>query len=170
MRRADLRQVVVMSAALAIGCAGRRSEEDPLKNTKSLVVRGHVSLYENGAFAVPRTSISLIPPGPSALELAGQLMGVRARQSFETSLKRAAESVYIVSEGTKLTFRAAEGLSAGASDAAAEIRGSAREGSTLLVDRGSKLGKTIVGESWKLAKNVWASGPEKSAAVVEAGA
>ena len=37
--------------------------DDPLKYSKKLVAEGHLSLYENGAFHVPNTSISLIPPG-----------------------------------------------------------------------------------------------------------
>ena len=69
--------------AMALGsCATADPADDPLKHTKKLVVEGHVSLYNNGAFNVPQTSIRLIPAGPSAWELVGELMGLRARQAF----------------------------------------------------------------------------------------
>src|SRR5690242_18123455 len=90
---------------ITTGCATTNVHEDPLRNTKKLVSEGHVSLYQNGAFRVPNTSISLMPPGPSTLELVTERAGMRARESFETSIQKAAESVYIVSEGTKLTYK-----------------------------------------------------------------
>ena len=54
---------------LCVGCTAPSG--DPLKHTKTLVLEGHRSLYNNGAFQVPNTSIRLIPAGPSALELDG---------------------------------------------------------------------------------------------------
>src|SRR3990172_5830008 len=98
------KQVLLLVSSLLLTFCATPPKDDPLKNTKKLVKEGHVSLYNNGAFRVPNTQISLIPAGPSALELAGEMAGIRARQSFETSVKRAADSVYIVSEGTKLSF------------------------------------------------------------------
>ena len=87
--------------------------DDPLKNTKKLAREGHLSLYRNGAFNVPSTSITLIPPAPSTYEFATELMGLRARESFLLALKRASESVYIVSEGAELTFSVAENIKIG---------------------------------------------------------
>ena len=87
------------------GCTPTTKEHpDPLKNTKKLVVEGHRDLYNNGAFEVPHTSIKLIPPGPSALDLAGELVGVRAKQSFLMSIKRASESVVVVADGMQLSY------------------------------------------------------------------
>ncbi len=150
------------------GCAttgGMR--EDPLKNTKKLVTEGHVSLYRNGAFRVPNTSISLIPAGPSALEFAGELAGMRARQSLETSIKNAADSVYVVSEGTKLTYRVSKSMSETTNAGADAIRKSSRENSTLLVERSSELGKNIIGKSWELSKKTFQSGDAVGGAISE---
>lgn len=140
---------------LITGCASTdplHKENDPLKYTEKLVRHGHVSLYQNGAFQVPKTSITLIPPGPDAIELAMELMGIRARQSFLLSLKRASESVYIVSEGTKLSYRLAKGIRKGTLNATNAIREFSRPHSTLLVYRSSDIGKQIFGNSWKLSQ------------------
>ena len=83
------RSVAVLIAAIVLGsCTTTETADDPLKHTKKLVVEGHVSLYNNGAFRVPQTSIRLIPSGPSAWELAGSLMGLRARQAFLLALSK----------------------------------------------------------------------------------
>src|SRR6185369_1380560 len=104
--------LIALLGIISAGCATTNVKDDPLQNTKKLVAEGHVSLYKNGAFRVPNTSISLIPPGPSALEFVQELSGMRARQSFETSVKKAADSVYVVSEGTKLTYNVSKDISA----------------------------------------------------------
>ena len=97
--------------AMALGsCATADPAADPLKHTKKLVVEGHVSLYNNGAFNVPQTSIRLIPAGPSVWEIVGELMGLRARQAFLLAISRAKESVTILSEGTTLSYHMAEGI------------------------------------------------------------
>jgi hypothetical protein len=89
--------MAVSAFGVFAGCATTQPD-DPLKHTKKLVWEGHRSLYNNGAFQVPNTTIRLIPAGPSALELAMELVGIRARQSFLLSLQRARDSVYIVAE------------------------------------------------------------------------
>ncbi|HTG01995.1 MAG TPA: hypothetical protein VK654_15550 [Nitrospirota bacterium] len=154
---------------LLISCASTGgTNNDPLKNTKKLAAEGHVSLYKNGAFQVPNTSISLIPPGPSTLQLVRELSGIRARQSFEEAVTRAAESVYIVSEGTKLTYRWANNIRTGSNEAADKIRKSSRENSMLLVYRSTDLGKSIVGKSWDLSGTVLASRGKAGDAIVRA--
>ena len=139
------------ACGLFAGCATMQPD-DPLKHTKKLVSEGHRSLYNNGAFQVPNTSIRLIPPGPSALELAMELVGIRARQSFLLSLQRARESVYIVSEGTQLTWRVGKGMHEATSQVASEIQQLSREGSTLLISRAAARGKNIIGKSWEFSK------------------
>ena len=137
------------------GCATKQTTLDPLQNTKKLIAEGHVSLYRNGAFQVPNTSISLIPPGPSTLEFVKELMGIRAKQSFLLSLEHAADSVYIVSEGTSLTFDLAKNIQGVSGTSADEIKKYTRENSRLLVYRSSDLGKSIVGKSWALSKRLY---------------
>lgn len=114
----------------------------------------------------PNTSITLIPAGPSAMDFALELGGMRARQSLETSLRNAADSVYIVSEGTKLTYRISKDMSDAANSGADAIRTRTRENSTLLVDRSSDLGKNIIGKSWDLSKETFQSAEQRGNAVI----
>ncbi len=150
----------------AAGCATTNAKDDPLKYTKKLVSEGHGSLYRNGAFQVPNTHISLIPPGPSTLEFVGELSGVRAKQSFETSVRNAADSVYVVSEGTKLTYKVAKNISRETNDRADSIRQFTRENSMLIVYRSSDLGKNIVGNSWDLSKETFIAGQRQGRAII----
>lgn len=151
---------------LGAGCATTGPKDDPLKYTKKLVVEGHASLYKNGAFQVPNTSIRLIPAGPSALEFAQELAGMRAKQSFEKSIKNAADAVYVVSEGTKLTYDFADNIRTGSNKAADAIRKFNRENSTLLVYRSTDLGKSIVGKSWDLSKETFLAGQRQGRAII----
>ena len=85
------------------------------------------------------------------MEFVGDLAGMRARQSMEKSIKNAADSVYIVTEGTKRTYSVAKSMSETTNAGADAIRKLTRENSTRLVDRSSDLGKNIVGKSWDIA-------------------
>jgi hypothetical protein len=143
--------MAVSAFGLLAGCATTQAD-DPLKHTKKLISEGHRSLYNNGAFQVPNTSIRLIPAGPSALELAMELVGIRARQSFLLSLQRARDSVYIVSEGTKRTWRVGKGMHEATGQAASEIQQLTRQGSTLLISRAAARSKDIIGKSWAFSK------------------
>ncbi len=147
--------LIALLGTTVFGCATTNGKDDPLRNTKKLVAEGHVSLYKNGAFQVPNTKISLIPAGPSTKEFVVELMGMRARQSFVKSLERAADSVYIVSEGTKLTYRLSKDIRAGGNTAADEIKKYTRENSTLIISRSSEVGKSIIGKSWDLSKTAF---------------
>ncbi len=149
--------------AVLTGCAARTA--DPLQNTKKLATEGHVSLYQNGTFQVPNTSISLIPPGPSTREFVGELMGLRASQSFTMSVEHAAQSVYVVSEGAKLTYRLAKDINAASNTGADAIQQYSRDNTTLLVYRSSALGKNIVGKSWDLSKATLRSGENIDASI-----
>lgn len=90
---------------LLFSCASQPTV-DPLQNTKKLVAEGHATLYHNGAFEVPMTTIHLIPPGPDALDLALELAGVRASQSFQESLKHARESADFAKAGVQKSLAA----------------------------------------------------------------
>ncbi len=152
--RSNKSSLLLLFAVVATGvngCATTNGTGDPLGNTKKLVTEGHVSLYRNGAFQVPNTSISVIPPGPGTMDLIAELTGSRARQSFEISIKHAADSVYIVTEGTRVTYGLSKKISSGSNKAADEIRKLSRENSTLLVYRSTEIGKSIVGKSWDLS-------------------
>jgi len=128
--------------------------QDPLKNTKQLVVKGHKSLYENGAFHIPNTSMSLIPAGPSAWEFAKELGGVRAGQALSTSLKNARDSVTVVSVGTKKTYEFSEDIYDGGNEFASWVTDHSRPGSMLLMSRAYPDAKYIVGSSWQAAASL----------------
>lgn len=135
-----------------VSCAGK--QHDPLQNTRKLIKEGHASLYHNGAFRVPRSSIYLIPPAPETTELVLEMAGLRARQAFLRSLKQAAESVYIVSEGSKLTFKTSGSIRDAGHETAEFIRTHSREGSIWLLNRSWARGKDLIGESWSFSHRI----------------
>ena len=110
MKQLIIRVVLSLTVLAVLSACASTGKNDPLNNTKQLVNRGHKSLYENGAFHVPNTSMSLIPAGPSAIEFAKELAGVKAPQALFTSLKNARESVTVVSVGTQKTYEISEGI------------------------------------------------------------
>lgn len=147
------RALIVLTLMATLSCAAKSN--DPLKNTRQLVKEGHADLYHNGAFNVPNTSIYLIEPGPTAWEFVKELAGLRAVQSLRVSLKKASESVYIVSKGTDLTFRIAKAEKKAGSDAADYIRNHTRPGATLIMDRSIGQGMDIVGDSYTFSKELF---------------
>lgn len=153
--------------ALFLASCATTPKDDPLKYTKKLAAEGHLSLYRNGAFKVPNTKITLIPAGPSAIELTRELMGIRARESFVTAVENAADSVYIVSEGTKTSFSLAKGVQEGGNRVSDEIKGRSREGSTLLIYRSSEYGKGIIGNSWELSKETFRNREKTGDRIIE---
>ena len=95
---------LILFSFVLSACNTTGTKEDPLKNTRKLIKQGHASLYNNGAFKVPNTEIKLIPAGDSAQQVAFEMMGMKARQSFLTSIKNAADSVYLVPTGSQLSL------------------------------------------------------------------
>ena len=120
--------IVLACCALAACAHDPQTEQDPLHNTKKLAAEGHATLYHNGAFQVPMTTIHLIPPGPSALEFAAELAGMRARQSFLESVKHARESADLAKAGVERSVSAAGAINRGAETVARETRGITRLG------------------------------------------
>lgn len=124
------------------------TKEDPLKNTKKLVKEGHTSLYKNGAFQLPSTQLYLVPPGPGPVELASDLMGVKAKASFRLALQAAKDSVEVVSIGTKYTFEMAKAQSEAGKVARKYIQSASRPASKLIVLKTSEAGQEIIGQAW----------------------
>lgn len=155
MENVNKKGLIVFALLPVLLAACATTKDDPLKYTRKLASEGHYSLYRNGAFRVPNTRITLIPAGPSAYQLTRELMGIRARESFLTAIDKAADSVYIVSEGTKTSFNLAKGISEGGSRISDDIRSRSKDGSTLLVYRSSETGSEITGKSWEMSKDRW---------------
>ncbi len=151
-----IKQCLVVFSALILftGCAHNGLEPDPLQNTKQLAKKGHKSLYENGAFHIPNTSMSLIPAGPSAVSFAMELGGVKAGQSFTTSLKNAMDSVTVVSVGTQKTYQLSGDIYNGGNDFASWVTDHSRPSSMLLLNRAYPDAKHIVGVSWQQAQSL----------------
>lgn len=141
---------VLIAAISLFGCA--KKVEDPLKHTKKLVKEGHASLYNNGSFKVPYSSLRLIPPGPDTMEFVGELAGIRARESFSLSLKKAAESVDVVVEGTKDSYELAKKINKATGKGAKAIRTEIGDRGTILVSKSYRAGKDIAVRSWKFSK------------------
>lgn len=100
---------------LAAGGCSSGDPEDPLKYSKKLIKGGHKSLYENGAFQIPYTSIKLIPPGKEAL--AGvSLSGSSAYAAFQENMVQAWDSVEVLTEGTKYSYKLARNIHQGTQD------------------------------------------------------
>ena len=98
-------------AILALGCSSTADKRsDPMKNSKQLIGEGHRSLYNNGAFKVPGTSIHLIPAGPSTLAFASELAGLKARQSFQLSIQHAREALSLAPKGSRRAITIANSI------------------------------------------------------------
>ena len=116
----------VVLVALLVSCA-QQPVVDPLQNTKKLAAQGHATLYHNGAFEVPMTTIHLIPAGPDALDLALSMAGMRASQSFQESIQHARESVDFASAGVHKSIAAAGEVQ----QVTTQVAGGARDVTTL---------------------------------------
>lgn len=145
-------------AAAALACAGyahqagaQAAKDDPLRNTKKLVAEGHASLYRNGAFQVPMTTVHLIPPGPGALDLAMELAGYRAAQSFQESIKHARESVDVAKAGVDKSVNAAVAINRAAGTTADGAHSVARFGGQI-AGAAPAAGAAIVGVLVSYAK------------------
>ena len=122
--------LVLLCGAL-LSCAQQPAQQDPLQNTRKLAAEGHATLYNNGAFEVPMTTIHIIPPGPGTLELASEMAGLRARQSFKESVKHARESVDFAQAGVEKSGKAALAIKQGTTEIAGHARETTRYGARI---------------------------------------
>jgi len=157
-------------AAAALACAacahqpGSQSErDDPLRNTKKLVAEGHATLYRNGAFQVPMTTIHLIPAGPDAISLASELAFKRAAVSFQDSIKHARESVNVAKAGVDKSVSAAGTINRATGTAAEKSRAVTSFGGRMIAGAPGT-GGAIVGASVSYAKPAYESTRDAGAA------
>ncbi|MCB1178203.1 MAG: hypothetical protein KDK36_11530, partial [Leptospiraceae bacterium] len=121
---------------LLFHCSSTEDKDDPLKNSKKLIKDGHKSLFYNGAFEVKGSSIKLIPAySESEVYIYGKRLGF-AEKSFSENVKKAAESVYILKEGTKISLNVAGKVS----DKTDKIN-------SIIYDKGTKGGVYIIYKS-----------------------
>src|SRR5262245_41920183 len=157
--------IVIACCALA-ACATGPQDQDPLRNTKKLAAEGHATLYRNGAFQVPRTTVHLIPPGPGAVELAAELAGMRALQSFQESVKHARESADLAKAGVERSVNAAVAINRGADSVAREAQGITRLG-TGMMSAAPGVGSSIVAISVSHAGPVYSATRDAGEKTVE---
>lgn len=147
---------------LSMSSCSHVSKQDPLQNTKRIVKEEHKSLYNNGAFAVPGTKIKLIPSGPGPVELAGELAGVRARDSFLRALRNAGDSVEIIVDGSKKSYQLAKDVSVATQNMVKQFNSDSQSQGTWLIYKSTQLGREIIGASWSF-KTTLADEMKKSA-------
>lgn len=147
--------ISVLLMVLVSACTqnAKQTEYEAFPNTKKLFKQGHTELYEEGAFTIPNTSISLIPAGPNAYEFAGELLGINARQSLFDSLEKAGQSVQVVSIGTQKTYQFSKSIYEGGQTFSKFITDHSRPGGMLLIDQSSEHAKNIIGKSWRYSKH-----------------
>lgn len=132
---------------LVVSCASRKG--DPLKNTKKLMKEGHTTLYQNGAFQVPATKIKLIPPGPDAIDLAKELSGLRAKESFLKYINEVKASSVVIYDGAKKSYKLAGEVDKGIYQSLSELAPKLRKDSIVILNAGFATSKKIIGGSWE---------------------
>ncbi|TGL33394.1 YlbF family regulator [Leptospira perdikensis] len=139
-------------------CSGSdKKAEDPLKNTKKLAIEGHTSLYYQGALPVKGTSIKFIPPFSEATVYVGRY--TFAKEEFSRSVLKARESVVIVKDGTKMSWTAADKVSAGGDAAVQYLSENATKPGLFIM-------YTSVAESYGLVGSSWERGVDAHKTVV----
>lgn len=152
MNRQLILTAVLAALLLPSGCA-KPNRDDPLKNTKKLVTKGHADLYENGAFQVGHTSLKLIPAGPEPLDLAKELVGIRATDSFSKAIKEAKESVYLIPEGTRFSYELSKKIYGASADTSDAITDATRLSGVWMIERSSDYAKELVTGSVQSAQD-----------------
>lgn len=135
-----------MKWILAIAVLSACSSND-FKGTKNVVVEGHKTLYHNGAFQFPYSTVKLIPPGPSAVDLALEMSGPKAKKSFLMALNRAKETYSIIERGSIQSYKTSAAAGKVWSQISEEIEKKSTSGSMWLIKKSSAaaLGLTYMG-------------------------
>lgn len=163
--------LLILSCAALTSCA-HQPGKDPLQNTKKLAAEGHATLYNNGAFEIPMTTIHIIPPGPAAIDLASEMAGMHARQSFQESLKHARESVDVTQAGVKKSADLAVAIHQGANEIADSSHEFARFGARMTVSSPHMISRAVgasVIYSGKAFNSTWETGDELAQGSLAAG-
>ncbi|MFP5491166.1 MAG: hypothetical protein ACLGG0_06675 [Bacteriovoracia bacterium] len=139
---------------LIILIASCSTTHDPLQNTKKLAKDGHSSLYHNGAFQIPLTKVKLIPPAPSAWELAQSMAGLKARASFLAALQGIKDSYQLVEVGSIKSWKAAAKIRTGTGEVVEAIHYQGKSFSKLIIEKSLPLPENFLRSSVQLSKEV----------------
>lgn len=147
----------ILVIAMLSACAS-----NDFKGTKNVVVEGHKTLYYNGAFQFPYSTVKVIPPGPSAIDLALEMSGPKARKSFLMALNRAKETYSIIEHGSIQSYRTSRDAGKVWSKISEEIEKKSASGSIWLIKKSSAaaLGLTYMGHKTGVtaAKEIYNAG------------
>jgi len=142
------------------GCAPQNGQ-DPLKNTKKLIKRGHGNLMDSG-MGIPFTNLNFIPSIQGTKDLSYELFFEDAKAALQQGLKDALASVYVIPEGTKRAYEISKDVYRVSDEISDEIRQYTRHGGTWLIDRSSKIAKKhllgVFDHSKEVAIDVYAAG------------
>lgn len=137
---------------LLLSCSSSSKKEDPLKNTKTLIKKGHVSLYNNGALRVKGTSIKFIPPFKDGEISFGRENYWKRKEfavsAFSKSVKKAAESVVIIKEGEKLSYKVSKKISDKSEDVYNKIKQNITLPGVYIMYKSSAKSIGIWGNAW----------------------
>jgi len=137
---------------LLLSCSSAQ-KQDPLVYSKKHLGE-HVSLYKNGAFQVPSTTVKLIPPGPELLDFFGLAVGVKAHDSFLLALESARSSVNIVKSGTLKSMRLSGNIYQETTEVAATIATKTWDDSVYIISKSAALPKDTTVYAYELSKKV----------------
>jgi hypothetical protein len=146
---------IIFSIIFSLSCSSTAiDQQDPLKNTKSLAVKGHTSLYENGAFQIPHTSVKLIPSWDESMSLSTHLGLYSSKASFRVAVSQIKESVLFVKKGAVKSYQASKDVSDQWSKLSEEFDKQTEETGFLVIERSTKLAKGLIYAGYDSSLNV----------------
>ena len=127
---------------LLLSCGS--SKESELKNSKKLIIQGHKTLYNNGAFKLPHSSVKLIPAGPEVFNLSSQLVKGGAKDAFFLSLSKAKESYHIIKKGSLKSYQVSKKGAQAWANMTNQIKKNTRKNSVWLIKKSSATSLGII--------------------------
>lgn len=128
--------------------------KNPVKYSGKLARRGHIDLYQNGAFRIPATEVRIIPKGSTTINIVKDYIGIRARDGFLLALKEAADSVVIVKDGNRKVFQVAKTITREGNQIADQIRKDNREQGIMVIQKSWAASLGIWGDTWAISKEL----------------
>lgn len=127
------------------------SKKDPLIYSKKLISEGHKSLYHNGAFQIPYSTVKFIPAAPSTIGLVTEMSGLKARESFMLSVEKAKESFVIIKKGSLKSHEMSKTAADQWLKIADYIGTNSKKNSLWLIDRSQATGIGMIKTGYQLS-------------------
>lgn len=159
-----MKTITLLITLLIFTACAPKNAPDPLQNSKKLILKGHVSLYNNGMLEIPYTTIKLIPAAYSVTDLSHKLFFMDARAALQQGIKDALDSVYIIPMGTKKAYEFSKDVYRVSDDLSDDIRKYTRSGGVWLIDKSSSLAKEHIAgafsSGYQTGKDTYALGDD----------